>query len=410
MLKTLTASLTLVFASWVIPVSAQDITGLIQASWIDTSNDTPWMQSWLREGVGVTRFDNEEEDLQFNQAVLEGGIDFATFWRADASVLVYQDGEDELGITEALLTHKPLTAGVRHQVRIGAFYPVMSLENVDTGWHSPYTYTFSAINSWLAEELRILGAEYQWTRPGRQYNSPHTWSLVGAVYGGNDGLGTLLSWRGWALHDRQTLLDERVNFAQYPSFSGRLADQPAWVEPFKETDHKPGYYIGAHWRYISDSDLRVYYYNNRGDGTQIESSGQYAWETDFVSVAWQYRFNQQTRFLTQFMSGATEMGLPAVALDFSSYYLMLSHKLDKHRFSARYDWFDTTETDHYSDDPNDSQGDAWTLAWRYAYHRHLELGAEYLEVTSNNESRTLWPSWAAEETQRQVQLVLRVVF
>ena len=388
---------------------ANSLHGFAQASWVNIENQTPWLQSWLRGGTGLTRFDAEQDQLQFNQAIIEGQYDISTAWSIDATALAAHDGESNIGVTEALLTYKPLTEGWRHQVRLGAFYPVMSLENVDTGWHSPYTYSFSAINSWLAEELRIFGAEYQLTRPGRQFNTPHSWTLVGATYSGNDGLGTLLSWRGWAMHDRQTLIGERVNFADYPSFSGLLERQPAWVDPFKETDHNLGYYVGAHWRYRNQSDLRVYFYDNRGDGEQQETSGQYAWDTQFASVAWQYRFNASTRLLTQWMSGNTKMGKPTVDLDFSAYYLMLSHKVDQHRLSIRYDWFDTTELDDYATDPNDSQGDAWTLAWRYPLNNNLEIGAEYLQFTSSNENRELW-GWDREERQRQTQLVINLSF
>mgnify|MGYP001158696958 CR=1 FL=1 len=390
-------------------VDADSLKGFAQLSWVYSDQDEDWLSSWLRGGTGLTRFDQDEEDLQFNQAVIEGQLDVSDSWSIDATALLYRDGETELGVTEALLTYKPLTEGLRHQVRLGAFYPLMSLENVAVGWHSPYTYSFSAINSWLAEELRILGAEYQLTRAGRQYNSPHSWTLVGSVFGGNDGLGTLLSWRGWALHDRQTLLGERVNFADYPSFIGLLEQQPAWVDPFKETDHKLGYYVGAHWRFKSRSDLRVYFYDNRGDGEQQESSGQYAWDTQFISLAWQYRFNRNTRLLTQWMSGNTQMGKPTVDVDFSSYYLMLSHKLQQHRLSVRYDWFDTTERDDYAIDPNDSQGYAWTIAWRYPLNDQLEIGAEHLQLTSSNESRTLW-GWDEKERQRQTQLVVNYRF
>lgn len=390
-------------------VQADSLHGFAQASWIDIDDDSTWLQSWLRGGTGLTRFDAEEDQLQLNQAVVEGQYDLANNWSLDATALAAHDGESNIGITEALITYKPLTDGWRHQVRLGAFYPVMSLENVDTGWHSPYTYSFSAINSWLAEELRILGTEYQLSRPGRQFNTPHSWTFVAATYAGNDGLGTLLSWRGWTIHDRQTLLGERVNFADYPSFTGLLEHQPAWVDPFKETDHNLGYYLGVHWRYRNKSDLRIYFYDNQGDGTQLESSGQYAWDTQFSSIAWQYRFNRNTRLLTQWMSGNTRMGKPAVDLDFSAYYLMLSHKFDTHRISLRYDWFDTTELDNYPMDPNNSQGDAWTLAWRYPLNKHLEIGAEYLELTSDNENRELW-GWDRDSQQRQLQLVINVSF
>ena len=341
--------------------------------------------------------------------MLEGNADIGDFFTIDATLIGYDDGNEDLGISESFITYKPLSQQYRHQWRVGAFYPVFSLENVDTAWHSPYTYSFSAINSWLAEELRIIGAEYQLSRPGRAFNSPHSWALVVSVYGANDGLGSLLSWRGWAIHDRQTLLTERIEFANYPSFQGRLASQPSWVEPFKETDNRPGYYIGGHWRYGSNSDLRLYYYDNNGDGRQVESSGQYAWQTQFTSLAWQYRLTQNTRLLTQWLSGETQMGSPVTDIEYDAYYLLLSHRKEQHRFSLRYDWFDTTEQDHYPFDPNDSQGNAWAATWRFQYHPHVEIGAEYLELTSSNENRELW-SVSPEQRQKQLQLVMRISF
>ena len=39
----------------------------------------------------------------------------------------------------------------QHQVRAGAFYPPLSLENRGAGWQSPYSYSYSTINTWLSE-------------------------------------------------------------------------------------------------------------------------------------------------------------------------------------------------------------------------------------------------------------------
>lgn len=81
---------------------------------------------------------------------------------------------------------------------MGGFYPQLSLENPDMGWLSAYNYTNSAINSWVGEELRTLGVEATIKRPARNFNSAHSFSLVGATFKGNDPAGTLLAWRGFA--------------------------------------------------------------------------------------------------------------------------------------------------------------------------------------------------------------------
>ena len=60
-----------------------------------------------------------------------------------------------LGITEAYLQFRPYPhAGYRLRVKAGAFYAPVSLENRASGWESPYTLSYSAINSWLATEVR----------------------------------------------------------------------------------------------------------------------------------------------------------------------------------------------------------------------------------------------------------------
>ena len=43
----------------------------------------------------------------------------------------------------------------QQQIRFGAFYPPFSLENADLGWQSPFTYSYSAINTWLGEEVDL---------------------------------------------------------------------------------------------------------------------------------------------------------------------------------------------------------------------------------------------------------------
>lgn len=391
--------------------SAVEVKGLIQAGWSDSDTDVPWMQSWLRKGTGLTRYDNENEGVDIVQAALEGRFELTDALTFDAAGIYYPDGDKGFGFTEALLTYKPLSPGWRSRYRLGMFYPEMSFENPDTAWNSPYTYTYSVINSWIAEEMRILGFEGQWTRPGRSFNSPHSWTLNAALYQHNDTAGTLLTWRGWAMHNRQTRYGERVEMADYPSLMYYLNGQPSWVEPFAEIDDRVGAYIGGHWQYQKRSDLRLYYYYNEGDPLSKDRDRQYAWRTEFSSLAWQYRFNKSTRLLTQWMQGSTTMGPNAVSrIDYESFYIMLSHKWNQHRFSLRYDDFETVETDNVPQDPNDSDGHAWTLAWRYDVHKNWQVGAEWLSLESYNENRYVLWNWPAEESQQQIQAVVQYKF
>lgn len=423
-------------------LSAAEFNGFARLAWAHSDTDQPWLQSWLRDGTGVTRYDHINDGFDIGQIAFDATFDVLDTTSLHLTSIYYPDGEDHLGITELYLQYKPLSPGWQNQWRFGAFYPKMSLENPDIAWNSPYTYSFSAINSWIAEELKVVGAEWQIKRPGRKYRSPHSYTFLASAYVGNDPFGTMLSWRGWALHDRQTLLGERVQFANYPSLQPIVSSQPSWVEPIAEIDDKVGVYVGAHWQYKNTSDVRLYYYNNYAEETAREENlGQYAWHTDFISLAWQYRFNNHHRLLLQLMEGRTKMGevpifadpngispstllkskniqaghlnhddafgfSPVVDVKFSAWYAMYSYKIDQHRVSIRYDDFKTTDEDQFSvEDPNASNGHAWTLAWKYSYDENYQIGIEFLEVTSWNDNRWLW-QWPREERQQQIQLVI----
>ena len=60
-----------------------------------------------------------------------------------------------LDLTEAYLQFRPYPRdGFRLRLKAGAFYAPISLENRASGWDSPYTLSYSAINTWLGKELR----------------------------------------------------------------------------------------------------------------------------------------------------------------------------------------------------------------------------------------------------------------
>ena len=127
----------------------------------------------------------------------------------DASL--WRPGDDNaFDLTEAYLEYRPYPAGGwRSRVKLGAFYAPISLEHRAAGWTNPYLISSSAINTWVGEELRTIGAEYslEWlgTRSGHDFDA----GFVAAIYGYNDPAGVLIASRGWALHDRQTTLVRR---------------------------------------------------------------------------------------------------------------------------------------------------------------------------------------------------------
>ena len=74
-----------------------------------------------------------------------------------ADGLGQRSGVDAL---EAYARYSPQTSGDwQWSVKAGAFFPPISLENTEVGWTSPWTLTPSAINSWVGEEVKVVGGE-----------------------------------------------------------------------------------------------------------------------------------------------------------------------------------------------------------------------------------------------------------
>lgn len=401
----------LFFLSTSILAADISVKGLIEGGYVKAEYDQPWLKSWMDEGVGILRF-NDDDTFMLTQVALEMSGELISNVSFDVVGNYNPDGEKHFGLTEAYLTYSPLNKGLKHQVKFGMFYPQMSLENTAIGWSSPYTYSFSAINSWIAEEQRTLGAQWSITRRGRENNSPHSFTALASVFKANDGLGSLLVWRGWAQHNRQTLYSDKVLFADYFSQQAIPINTPNNVEPLIETDGKWGYYVGGHWRYLKQTDVRVYYYDNRGDPFAIEANRQYAWKTRYYSVSMQHKFTKKFRVLAQYLVGDTGMGTQeaGVFTDISSWYVMLNYKLGANRFSLRHDQFEVKETDLNKQDPNNSNGNSMTLAWRYDIDKNWNVGAEFINSSSYNENRTLWKNWTAQNDQKQYMAIVQYKF
>lgn len=351
---------------------ANQLKGIVQV-YLSQAND---LASYQNQGTGILRYD--ENKLGVQQALLSGDLDLSSSLSLNVVANYYQDGEQNLGFTQAQLIYKPLSNDtVRFKGRAGFFYPRVSLENVDDGWLSPFTYTQSAINSWIGEELRTAGVEFSLYSPGRARNSPWSWELIAAGYKANDPLGTLISWRGFAMHDRQSLHNDKIRFAPYPTVIDReIIWHPSYVEPFHELDGDLGVYIGVHANYFNRTTFRYYYFDNLTDPIEINEQRLYGWRTKFHSMSFQHKFTPKTRVISQWMSGSTLMGERFVFVDFNAWYVMLSHKINQHRFSARFDRFIVQEDDAIPVDQNDSDGMGLTFAWRYDLDNRWQLGFE----------------------------------
>jgi hypothetical protein len=312
----------------------------------------------------------------------------------DAVVDAVDDGSGGIGVTEAFLTWQPVPRSpFRHRLRVGAFYPPMSLENTESDWSSSYTESSSSINTWVGEELRTIGAEWSVGRTIGPRVRQRELRFLAAMYYANDPAGALLSWRGWSMHERQTRLGDSIVLPPVPQIAPDMMffQQGTTHEPFEETDHRPGYYYGAELHLGRRTLLKALHYDNHADPLSLQE-GNYGWTTRFDHLGAQFELPARLGLILQWIDGTTVMGpaMPPAAngrrvVDngFRSVFALLTRQWNRHRWSLRFDDFRVTDYDGIPLDDNSESGHALTAAWRYDTAGDWSVGVEWqlLDVT-----------------------------
>lgn len=383
-----------------------DVRGLVDARLVLTDNTV----SWENRGLGKARWGADSTgDSRVLGKIGEASLIFLPKFNWDWSGVVHVKVDSQqhqpVDIVEAFLRYKPVPKSeYRYEARLGVFFPPISLENKAIAWTSPYTITSSAINSWVGEELKTIGAE---VTAGREFDDFELdFTLAGYV--ANDPAGSLLAWRGWALHDRESGLFEELPFAPIPSIEpgGSVERQAPWVRPFKQIDNRVGGYAGLTIDHYSLGKLSVLYYDNQAFDRAFDLK-QYAWDTYFTSVGYETGLPGGVEFLSQFMIGNTSMGTrpllgSKVDNDFWSVYGLISKRFGRHRLTLRHDHFEVADDDFNTDDPNNESGNAWTAAYVLRPFNKQRLTLEVLHITSNRPARIdLGLPSKAEETVLQ---------
>jgi hypothetical protein len=294
------------------------------------------------------------------------------------------------GLLEAFAEYRLETAsGHQWTLRAGQFFLPASRENVGTLWTSPYTLTLSALNSWIADEVRPIGVDAAW---GHTFPNEHRLQLAGTVFGGNDTAGALLAWRGFSFTDRPT---PTGRFLPLPPFPGRAELFPGQsregTRPFgSDLDGRPGYAGRARWTAPGDRALvQVSAFLNQGDrGLHRE---EYAWDTDFRWLSAETDLPAGLRLLGEWGSGTSLMGFappggrsPAVVdISFDTYYLMVTREWSVLRATARYDSFRVRDRDSSPLDDNREDGHAWTFALLARLGEHWRAGLEALDLEAD---------------------------
>ena len=383
----------------------------VSAGYISSSTD---LTAWPDGGVSKLRITDDGLTVLRVFADYRGRLTPTLQARVIADYV--DDGSSGVDLTEAYIDWRPIPRSAnQQQVRFGAFYPPFSLENGDRGWQSPFTYSYSAINTWLGEEVRPIGAEWSLRR---RLGGAHELRAFAAGFYGNDPAGTLLFWRGWSLHDRQSRLHDNLEIPDMPVFTNGTVTglREQTLKPFVETDHEAGAYAGVEWRYARRALVQLARYDNRADPYSF-ADGQWGWETAFDHLAVQISLPaeiglvaQAMRGETYWVAGASQTGTlsPFVMFvedEFESHFLMLTRKLGSaHRLALRYDTFSITRPAAAPPLESDS-GHAWTFSYRLVpTATRFSGGIEWLRIDSH---RDLWPYFygvASDQVEDQLRL------
>jgi hypothetical protein len=359
-------------------------------------------RSVMDGGLAPTRFDRDDPLLQLGRARLGLTQPLGEVWSAHVDASVYDDKGGALaGVSEAYLQFRPYPrAGYRLRVKAGGFYAPVSLENRASGWDSPYTISYSAIDSWLAVEVRTIGLEANLDWLGTRLGHSFDLGVTAAVFGWNEGAGAVLAGTGFSLTDRQTPLFGRVGQPGVPPLNA--------AEPFVQIDGRVGGYAGIEGRYLDRLTVRVLRYDNRADPTVIDTVAQrIAWNTRFTSAGLRAESANGWTGIIQWLQGETRIAPGGFTLEwpFNSVYGLLSRRVGRHTFSARYDHFYVDARG--SDGDGYQSGHSWTAAYACDLDPHWRLALEWLQVHSESYNRQDLLGTSPWSTQSQFQLSLR---
>src|ERR1700737_2022355 len=172
---------------WAGAAGAQDrlsVKGGVDLRWVHATGGP----SYLNGGMGTLRFDPEHEGIQFGRVFLAPNLRVTDIVTVHAVIDAYGDHDrNPIDMSELYFDVRPFpTTSVRWRARVGAFFMPVSLENRGIGWTDVYSITPSAVNTWLGEEFRTLGAEVEARWLGASSGYLGDVALVAAAYGWND--------------------------------------------------------------------------------------------------------------------------------------------------------------------------------------------------------------------------------
>ena len=364
-------------------------------------------QSWVDGGFGKLR---SGSDGSFRVQPQLGNLSLVwqpqLTWSLSATVVAAVEGgqRTEAGLSQAYLSFRPMRSSkLAASARAGLMWPPVSLEHEGADWHVRDSITPSAINSWIGEEVRPVAIEPSLALALGE----HKLRATAAVFAANDTSGTLLTYRGWALHDRITLA---FRSQPLPPFGAPLKYfLPRFTHPLLDVDngfaHRPGYYAKLAWQPPLPVRLEVFRYDNRADPELTNQDGESGWRTQFDNVGLVADLGSGAYLRAQGMSGRTRLGLFMdgrrwVDMRFHSAFAMLTKPFGRVGLAARVEAFDTRNSGSSWTDEYDETGWSGMVAAKREFGSVTGL-LELLHVSSRTPARE---NADLDPRQRQTQL------
>jgi hypothetical protein len=366
-------------------------------------------RSYADGGLGKTRFGGSGTTAACVQAAVVAMAQLTPSLLALADVQYQTTGKNAFSALEAYLRYRPVsTTPLRWSVKLGEFFMPVSLENDAIGWTSPWTLTPSAIDGWIGEELRTIGAEARIEWRG----AAQTFEGVAALVRENDPAGELLAARGWALADLTSGIGSRVREPDVYAIDNGDA-VPLRFDPFLENDGRTGWYAGASWRATGLGRVAVLRYDNEADPSTHSggASPVFSWHTEFWSSGAELDIGDVV-LLGQAVSGSTEIAPSPhfrTTTDFRAAYLLAGWNRGVLRPAIRVDVFSTDQLPRSIEERVREHGEAATFALNWRPREWLRVTGEALFVRSTRNAR-IEEGIGSLQNDRQLQLSARLLF
>ena len=384
-------------ALWTTPALASDVK-LFTSDTLELNGDLRLVgvdgeKGWVDDGFGKLR---SGSDGDFKVQPQLGNVNLVWkpqfTWSLSAVVVGSLQGgqRTEAGISQAYLSFRPMRGSkISFSARAGLLFPPVSLEHEGADWHVKDSITPSAINSWIGEEVRPAALEGS---AGVNLGD-HKFRATVALFAANDTAGTLLTFRGWALHDRMALAFNRQPLPPLgPDWTGV---QAPYTHPLIDLHSgfadRPGYYAKLVWQPPIPVRFELFHYDNRANPEDVNGRFEWGWHTKFDNAGLVAELGDGAELKAQALAGRTHMGFDEegrrwVDNRFRSAFALLAKPVGSVGLAARIEAFGTHNRGGWWTDEYDEHGWAAMVAAKREFGPVTGL-VELLHVSSDSPAR-----------------------